>query len=291
MLGCFLIVEFLRLLRHRRDCSIVKQIVVDSLIVCGSFILLWIANSSLFPSGGNSYLAQYASMSIETVRNLSAAYFNAFGLFFGEASRLEIFILFPGSFLSDRSLGTVERRAFFSPFLWPVDDAPCRLALLAGTTFHFSPFADFHLFYISGDEISSPGLPEKYPRTGGWVVYGFWSLMALFFLFTSSLNAFTNLQHDRAINGPFDPYSNEVYKYIKEETPPASVVIFFKPRVMRLMTGRDTIMSTECDRILKGDYLVLSRKVGKNQQIPPEEIAACNLPLNQVLTNRQVYRL
>ena len=93
------------------------------------------------------------------------------------------------------------------------------------------------------------------------------------------------MQNDRAINGPFDPYSTEVYNYIKEETPPDSVVIFFKPRVMVMMTEHPTIMSTECDRMFKGDYLVLSRKVGENQQITPEKIGACNLPLNQVLKN------
>jgi hypothetical protein len=65
------------------------------------------------------------------------------------------------------------------------------------------------------------------------------------------------------------------------------VIVFFKPRVMVMMTGRPTIMSTECDRILKGDYLVLSRKVGENQQIPPEQLDACSLPLDQVLKNNR----
>jgi hypothetical protein len=45
--------------------------------------------------------------------------------------------------------------------------------------------------------------------------------------------------------------------------------------------------------MLKGDYLVLSRKVGENQQITPENIDACNLPLNQVLKNNRfvVYQI
>jgi hypothetical protein len=118
-------------------------------------------------------------------------------------------------------------------------------------------------------------------------------LIAGIFLLKSSMNAYINLQNDRAINGPFDPYSIEVYDYIKDETPPESVVIFFKPRVMVLMTGHPTIMSTECERMRKGDYLVLSRKVGENQQIPPEEIDTCNLPLDQVLKNNRfvVYQI
>jgi len=53
------------------------------------------------------------------------------------------------------------------------------------------------------------------------------------------------------------------------------------------MTDRDTIMSTECERMSLGNYIVLSRKVGENQQIAPEEINACKLPLDEVLKNRR----
>jgi hypothetical protein len=117
--------------------------------------------------------------------------------------------------------------------------------------------------------------------------------VALSFLFTSSTHAYANLQNGRTINGPFDSFSREVYDYIQEETPTDSVIVFFKPRAMRLLTGRDSLMSTECERILKGDLLVLSRKVGENQQIPPEEIGSCNLPLEEVLKNNRfiVYQI
>jgi len=62
---------------------------------------------------------------------------------------------------------------------------------------------------------------------------------------------------------------------------------------MVMMTDHPTIMSTECDRMWKGDYLVLSRKVGENQQITPEQIDTCHLPLEQVLKNNRfvVYQI
>jgi hypothetical protein len=107
------------------------------------------------------------------------------------------------------------------------------------------------------------------------------------FFFQSAAGAYVNLQNERSINGPFDPVSRQVYDYIQRETPADSVIVFFKPRAMRLMTGHDSLMSMECDRILKGDYLVLSRKVGENNQIPPEQIDSCNLPLNEVLRNNR----
>jgi hypothetical protein len=136
-------------------------------------------------------------------------------------------------------------------------------------------------------------LPSQYVRYGQWLVYGFWILISVVFLFRSTSNAYTNLQNGRMINGPFDSYSREVYDYIQEKTPADSVVVFFKPRAMRLLTGHDSLMSMECARILKGDILVLSRKVGDNQQIPPEKIGSCNLPLKEVLKNSRfiVYQI
>jgi hypothetical protein len=145
----------------------------------------------------------------------------------------------------------------------------------------------FLYFIFQGMKFLLEKIPDNHRLPGEKVFYGFWILIAALLFVNSITNASVNLQKDRAINGPFDPYSREVYSYIKEKTSPGSVVIFFKPRVMVMMTGHPTIMSTECGRMWKGDYLVLSRKVGENQQIPPEEIDACNLPLDQVLKNNR----
>ena len=102
-----------------------------------------------------------------------------------------------------------------------------------------------------------------------------------------------NLRDGGEINGPFDPYSIETYDFIKNNTPPDSVIVFFKPRAMHLMTDRDALALTECDRMLEGDYLALSKKVGENLQIPPERIDECKLPLDMVFQNRRfiVYRV
>jgi hypothetical protein len=162
-----------------------------------------------------------------------------------------------------------------------------------GPRYVFPLLPIFLYFAFQGMKFLLSRLPEGYRLTGQRVFYGFWILVAGLFLWTSAANAYVNLRNDRAINGPFDPYSTEVYTYIKEKTPPDSVVIFFKPRVMLMMTDHPTIMSTECERMWKGDYLVLSRKVGENQQITPEEIDSCGLPLEQVLKNNRfvVYQI
>ena len=285
LLGCFLIVEFFRLLNHRRDWEAVKQIVWDSFVVCVSFILLWGLNSILFPSGGDSYLSQYAGLSVETVRNSVVAYFNVYSLFFGEAAGWRYLCYILVVFFLVGAWNHWKEELFFLLFfgLWMI--VHIAYPYWQGPRYIFPLLPIFIYFTFQGMKFVIQKLPEKYTQIGYRTLYSFWSLIAIVFLFNSSLNAYINLQHDRAINGPFDQYSKEVYKYIREDTSANSVIIFFKPRVMVLMTDHPTIMSTECDRMLKGDYLVLSRKVGRNQQIPPEEIDACHLPLNEVLKN------
>jgi hypothetical protein len=42
--------------------------------------------------------------------------------------------------------------------------------------------------------------------------------------------------------GAFAPSSTEMFEAIKTRTAPESVVVFLKPRAMRLMTGRDALL-------------------------------------------------
>lgn len=286
LLGCFLIVEFFRLLNNRQDRTTVMGIIKNSFVVCFTFGLLWILNSLLFPSGGESYFSQYASL-LETAKAFAVTYFNVFSEFFGETKGwrylyylLLIFFLW----------GVWQRRRqeiifilFFVFWIMVHITYPW----WQGPRYIFPLLPIFIYFTFQGMKAALDRLPQEYRLAGQRSFYGFWLLIATIFLFTSCRSAFVNLKNGRMINGPFDSYSVEIYNYIKEETPPDSVVIFFKPRVMVIMTGHRAIFSTECDRMYKGDYLVLSRKVGENQQITPEKIGACNLPLDQVLKNNR----
>jgi hypothetical protein len=292
LLGSFLIVEFFRLLNHRTDRTTVIEIIRGSFVVCVVFALLWIANLLLFPSGGESYFSQYAEL-IETAKSFAVAYFNVFGDFFGKGMGWKYLYYVVLIFFL---VGAWERRKQEPVFLlffvlWLL--VHITYPYWQGARYVFPLLPIFIYYAFQGMKFAIHKLPEFYRLIGQRVFYGFWLLIAVAFLFTSSANAYANLQSGREINGPFDPYSTEVYSYIKEKTPADSVIIFFKPRVMVMMTEHPTIMSMECDRMLKGDYIVLSRKVGENQQIPPENIEACNLPLKQVLKNNRfiVYQI
>ena len=292
LLGCFLIVEFFRLLANRRDRRTALEILKGSAIVCFVFVFLWMTNLVLFPSGGESYLSQYAQL-LETARAFIPAYFNIFSYFFGDTQvwKYLYYIVFLFFLLGAWNRWKLEPAFSLFFVLWI--SVHISYPYWQGPRYIFPLLPIFIYFAFQGMKFLIGKLPEKHHLTGQALVYGFWILIAGIFLVQSGLTAYANLRNNRAINGPFDPYSREVYSYIKEQTPPESVVVFFKPRVMVMMTGHPTIMSMECDRMRKGDYLVLSRKVGENQQVPPEEIDACHLPLDQVLKNNRfvVYQI
>lgn len=292
LLGCFLIVEFFRLLRNRNNRAVVMGIIQDGFIVCAVFILLWIVNLILFPSGGESYFSQYAQL-IETARGFIPAYFNVFSLFFGDAQVWKYVYYFVLIFFLIGAWSRRTQEPIFILFFIFWIGVHITYPYWQGPRYIFPLLPIFIYFIFQGMKLMISKLPEGFALLGQRVFFGFWILIASVFLLESGRNAYVNMQNNRVINGPFDPMSIEVYNYIKEETPPDSVIVFFKPRVMVMMTEHRSIMSMECDRILKGDYLVLSRKVGENQQITPEEIASCNLPLDQVLRNNRfvVYQI
>ena len=292
LLASFFAWQIIALWRTGKDSSW-KTSVINLALTGVTFLAFWLVFTLLFPSGGEAYLAQYSGFRLENVASMSGAYFQVFILFFGQHPvwkfiyvGLVIFFLIGAWNHRQEDLLLI---LFFVVWMivlltWPSWQGP---------RFIFPLLPIFIYFTFQGMKFVLRKLPESSMNIGRWIVYGFWSLMAVIFLVNSSANALINLQADRVINGPYDPLSKEVYQYIKDQTPEDSVVVFFKPRAMRLMTDRDAFLSTDCAGILKGDYLVLSRKVEANLQIPPEEIGACNLPLNQVLKNNRfiVYQI
>jgi len=260
----------------------------DMFIVCATFGLFWGAYAFLlFPGGGESYFAQYQAFQIERIPGFISGYFHLFSLFFGEGTiwKYIYYILFI-FFL----IGLWIRREdepifliFFSLWMillitWPYWQGP---------RFIFPLLPIFIYFTFQGMKTAVEKLPEKYHQIGQGVFYGFWLVIIGIFLFNSAMRAYNNAKNGRNINGPFDPISMEMYSYIKQKTPSDSILIFFKPRALRLMTNHDTLMINQCEGMLKGDYIVLSKKVGENNQVPPERIDSCNLPLDNVFENRR----
>ena len=116
------------------------------------------------------------------------------------------------------------------------------------------------------------------------------------FVVTSSGLARANLAARRSPeDGPFDATSTELFDWIRTGTSPESVVIFDKPRAMRLLTDRDALLIDRCDQLGRGRYVVIRLKGGGMNQVPPYEVTTCNpaLDLTPAFANRDyhVYRI
>lgn len=270
----------------RRNSNNRNGTLTDTVVTTLTFVSLWLVTSLLFPNGQGSYLELLKGLTPAVFGSNITNYFYLFGAFFGTGPMwtgiyytLVVFFLI-GAW-ARRDADTLP--GFFlvlylaAMLLWPE---------WQGIRFIFPILPIFVYFAFQGIRVALEKLPGELIAPFHALVTGFWLVIIVIFLYTSSFRAYLNLKDNRSINGPFDSFSSDVYNYIRAETSPESVIVFWKPRAMRLFTNRHTFMSIECKRLLLGDYVVLSKKA-ENSQIPPEEIGACNLPLIKRLENNR----
>jgi hypothetical protein len=266
-----------------------KNIAIKSTIVVAVFALLWFASSLIFPNGQGAYFRQLMGFTFEKffTENIPN-YFYLGAQFLGihpSTPWIYIYYLLVALFV----IGAWSRRNTDQPILlffvfylgamlvWPE---------WQGIRFVYPVLPIFIYFAFQGVNVSVRKLPDNYRPLSTGMFYLFWIVFAGTFLFNSGARAYSNLQNNRKINGPFDSYSDEVFNYIRTETSPDSVVVFFKPRAMRLFTNRNSIMVLECENLLLGDYVVL-HKNWEYSQILPKDIQSCNLPLKDVFENQR----
>jgi hypothetical protein len=85
-------------------------------------------------------------------------------------------------------------------------------------------------------------------------------ILAIILEFAFSFTLATrNLRNNREISGPFDPISTEMFQFVSDNTEPESIIAFFKPRVLRFFTGRNSFRTTKCRDLLTVDYLIVHK--------------------------------
>ncbi len=288
LLGAVLLWQAIRFLTGRETR---RRTVIEALITVASFGMLWGAAALIFPGGQTSYLSLYEDFSMSIVYRNISLYSLLFGDFFmGLPGSTFIFGLFVVLFfigLAARWKNDLLVMLYAGLYLlvlwsWPEWQGYRMIFPLLPVFIYFAFWGIKVLLRLERGQ----AIAQKF-------VGAFLLLMVATFAVKAGINAYGNLRAGREINGPFDPYSMEMYNFIKEQTSPESVIVFFKPRALRLMTDHNALALTECTRLPEGDYLALSKKVGENLQIPPERIKECNLPLDKVFENRRfvVYRV
>jgi len=289
LLASFLVYQVVRFYREQEER---RTILINSVQVMVVFGLLWFVSSLIFPNGQGSYFRQLMGLTPDIFRRNILGYFNLFWQFFGNKpvwmyvyyTLIIFFIVGIWTRRNTDQLFIIFFSVYFTAMLfWPE---------WQGIRFIFPLLPIFIYFAIQGIKTIINKLPEKYQFSGTIIFNSFWLLIIGIFLLNSATHAYANLQNYRKINGPFDPYSSDVYNYINAETPADSVIVFFKPRAMRLFTNRNTVMIMDCDHLAIGDYIVISKKA-ENSQVPPDEIDKCGLALNNLFENQRfiVYKV
>ena len=286
ILAGYLAAQALDLWIARNDKEHVKNVIRHASFTSITFILIWIITALAFPGEGESYFAQYNEFQAKTVIEFTWRYATLFGTFFGSHWAWQaIYWITVVFFLIGAWTKWREEKSLILFFIiwmlflitWP---------FWQGERFIFPLLPIVIYFTFTGMKAVIAKTPSAYQQTGITVFHTFWAAVSTIFLLTSGMNAYVNLQDNRDIAGPFDAYSDEMFNFIRDDTPLDSVVIFFKPRAMSLFTGRYSIRIDECGGLSKGNYVSIHKK-WDNSQIPPDEIDECSIPLKSVFENRR----
>jgi len=283
LLASFIVYQALRFIREPIHG---KSIIIDTFVSVSTFVALWLISSSIFPNGQGSYFDQLKDLNYQGFAENIKIYFYLFASFFGDGTIWTyLYYVLVVSFL----IGAWQNRSsdlhliiFFSLYLFAMLLWPER----QGLRFIFPLLPIFVYFVFQGMEGVVRLLPESYGGIFQLATRVFWLIAIGIFLISSGKLAYSTLKEERKINGPFDPFSTDVYTFIKTETAPDSVIVFHKPRAMRLFTNHDSVMITDCERLTLGDYVVINKKA-ENSQIPPDQIDECGLALIPVFENRR----
>ena len=267
-------IHYRRLHSNRSDWSRVVPIAAIPYLVFG---VLTLALMVVFQSGEASFLALYRTMTRRDVINNVWTYLILPGEFFGSVPFGNIL---PGALLPFLAAGiAVSYRQDFAALIY------CGLTLLLLITWpsqdglrYLFPLLPFLVYFTyRGMQAAASVLYQRYRRAGERAVRTVWLAVVAAFAIGSLQSARINLDRHRVVNdGPFERQSAELFDWIRSTTAPDSVVIFFKPRAMRLLTGRSALLVDNCSQLAKGDYVVIRKKGGDIGQVRPDDVARCN---------------
>lgn len=259
-----------------------------------TFGILFAAQGLIFPNGQDSYLSHFSMFTPQGLWDNFVYYLWLPAWLFrdipaGEALYPVLLIFVIISIIQrgkrDWSIHAFSLATMALFVLWPERQ---------GLRFIYPTLPFLLIFAFDGMTLTIARLQTNWQKPAGRALTGFWLLLIAISFGISAAAAGANLSAGRAINGPFDPVSAEMFEFLREKTPSKSIVIFFRPRALRLFADRDTFMTERCADLPKGDYLALSKKVGDNGQIPPGDVAACKeVKLAQVFSNKRfvVYKI
>jgi len=196
----------------------------------------------LLPSGEGGYLQSLRAISVREIKANILYYLGMPQNFF---SAIPFFPLVFGATLPFFFTGLVKTINRYYPMviygiltmgvniIWPANQ---------GLRFLLPIFPFYLFFLLLGMEWYVRVMEGIERKVAFSVVAGFVLLAAFFFSRQAMELALANIRNHREVSsGPFTPASQEMFNYIKSNTAQDSVIVFFKPRAMRLLTGRASL--------------------------------------------------
>ncbi|MBW8011075.1 MAG: hypothetical protein FVQ83_07525 [Chloroflexi bacterium] len=241
-----------------------------------SFAILYIINIYFLPNGQTSYYLFLSDITFSAIVDNIPDYFSLTSEIFTDLPGKEyIYWLFLFFFV----LGVIKRgwqdihihfyiiTTYILFIIWPFWEQFRWL-------YPILPF--FILFGIDGMVYFVQYFKPRNQKYFTMIYRGFLMFLIISSFSQVSITAKNNMANNRFESGPFDPNSYQIFSYIRDETPENSVIVFFRPRVMRMLTNRDSYLSLGCDNLMSGDYVVLYEPSWGNYQIHIDQIEQCN---------------
>ena len=284
------IYDLLQLYINREKLKLVKEWILSFSTPYLVFAGLWGVLSLLLPDGQSSHLSHYNYQTFSGVIDNLKYYFNLGIAFFDPLPYAEIiyylFIIFfflgLSTKLRDNLLLVTYLFLTYALYIsWPDRQ---------GIRFLFPILPFFIYFAWQGLAKLTESLPKQIQKISFGLL---WLLIFIPFTFTSVQGAMSNLSAYGEKQGPFRETNIEIFNYVERNTPEESIIVFHKPRIMRLMTDRDSILILKCESLERGDYFVYSKDVLDVGQLSQSEINSCDQPLENIFESRKiiVYRI
>jgi hypothetical protein len=234
--------------------------------------LTGIANG-LLPSGVGGYLQSLGEVSLQQVKTNTLYYVDRWQIFF---SAIPFYPLMFGATLPFFFMGLLKAFRRYYPFalymagmtglilLWPAAQG-VRLLL---------PLFPFYLFFaLLGLELFLQSLVGWEGALARLAVALCLSLSVVFLLRQSARLALANLRSAGTVSeGPYASSAQDLFAFIRGNSAEDAVIVFFKPRAMRLLTGRPSVQEDKPADIFLGDFLCIYRNEDEGLQISEADI-------------------
>lgn len=131
------------------------------------------------------------------------------------------------------------------------------------------PILPFYVsFFVSGLEQTSR---SKFALFAKGIIMAF-AVVPLFFLYISAQAALKNVSHGRPImDGPFTKEARDMFRFLESNTTATDIIVFRKPRVLRLMAGRPSIRALNTKDLFLGNFLVIDSR-NPDKQLSASEV-------------------